>query len=95
MLPLSVSQSGWQSNASSCQASVYNITMGWMTLDSSNTKMLDTVPRIGDAINFDESYLSAVEIKEITEARKERASGRSRLFSEVETAIEWLHSEQD
>ena len=74
-------------------ADIFDIARATYPFDTSTMLLLDALFRIGDTINFDDSYLSPVEIREIREARTERAKGEGMEFSNIQRALEWLHSD--
>lgn len=75
-----------------CQADFFKITAGFLFPDAENSKGKDLLPRIGDVINFDESYLFPIEVEDIMASLAEHEKGESKVFSSADEAIAWLHA---
>jgi len=75
------------------EGNFFTVARGWPMADASNLKELEPTLRVGDTVNFDDNFLSPIEIVDIMASREEHAAGRSKVFDNADEAIAWLHSE--
>jgi hypothetical protein len=83
-----------ETNAFVDQLDFFDIMSRTYPMDSTTAQRPRYRLLLGDAQNFDDSYLSQTEVEDIKASRRERAEGRTHKFSKVDEALAWLHSDQ-
>ena len=84
---------GNQSNLYVTEVKYNDMMQGMPTRDAVSNTTVDSIPRLGDAFNFDDTFLSRIEVEDIIVSREERAEGKAHRFATAKDALRWLHSE--
>lgn len=75
------------------ESDFFKLAFSFEPLNASTAKTLSGLPRIADANNCDDTYLSLFELQDILVSQRERAIGLNHKFSRVEDMLAWLHSD--